>query len=602
MKIRKKYKSFFAMTAAMTLAVSSFPADGFVSMAAEEPVQLPARFDLREQGVVTPVKQQNPFGTCWSFGETAAAETSILSSLGETYASLPLDFSEKHLAWFAVHPVTAAEDPSQAGEGLYPLDPDQPYNTGGYSIYATSLYASGCGPTLESLFPYQGAQKMTEYEWLLSNKDEWLKQNQERLAARFHKELPKAGEDQFSEYLDYKYGQELAHYKTYANYSDKDDWSIPDTIDGVPARLISSGFVLKNGNILPDYQTYDAKGKWTGTNTESINAIKKELLNGRAVSIAYAADQSLPSQAGDGTYINYDTYAQYTYDAAEPPTHEVTIVGWDDNFQKNCFNKEKQPPTNGAWIVKNSWGSQTDAAPGEVGYNEWGAVNEYGQHTGYFYLSYHDRTICHAESMEFSQNMAISPDGMFGVYGYDHMPAMHSFTLPSKKILKTANVFTADASIQLKSVSTKTANADSRVLFEIYALNKNAADPEDGKKLASFSTTFEYAGYHRADLENVLTLKKGQKFSVVVTAYSIEQDGSKLYAATANAAYDKAKTLETMMYTGEACYAVGIINRGESYLCDNGQWADWSDASKAYKKDGLELDNFSIKAYAVAAR
>lgn len=198
MKIHKKYKSFFAMTAAMTLAVSSFPAGGFVSMAAEEPVQLPARFDLREQGVVTPVKQQNPFGTCWSFGETAAAETSILSSLGETYASLPLDFSEKHLAWFAVHSVTAAEDPSQAGEGLYPLDPDQPYNTGGYSIYATSLYASGCGPTLESFFPYQGAQKMTEYEWLLNNKDEWLKQNQERLAARFHKELPKASEDQFS--------------------------------------------------------------------------------------------------------------------------------------------------------------------------------------------------------------------------------------------------------------------------------------------------------------------------------------------------------------------------------------------------------------------
>lgn len=29
--------------------------------------ELPAQYDLREQGVVTPVKLQNPWGTCWGF-------------------------------------------------------------------------------------------------------------------------------------------------------------------------------------------------------------------------------------------------------------------------------------------------------------------------------------------------------------------------------------------------------------------------------------------------------------------------------------------------------------------------------------------------------
>ena len=37
----------------------------------------PAKFDLRERGTVTPVKDQSPWGTCWTFGTMAACETSI---------------------------------------------------------------------------------------------------------------------------------------------------------------------------------------------------------------------------------------------------------------------------------------------------------------------------------------------------------------------------------------------------------------------------------------------------------------------------------------------------------------------------------------------
>ena len=120
--------------------------------------KMPSRYDMRDDGIVTPVKLQYPWGTCWAFGSIAAAETSILSAMGRTWEEYPLDLSELHTAWFAKRPVREIDDPNQAGEGPLPEEYEDPQVGGqlllnsGMPYMVAALLASGAGPAAESTF------------------------------------------------------------------------------------------------------------------------------------------------------------------------------------------------------------------------------------------------------------------------------------------------------------------------------------------------------------------------------------------------------------------------------------------------------------------
>ena len=100
---------------------------------------LPAAYDMRSDGLVTPVKFQNPWGSCWAFGAIAAAELSI-----NTRYDTQVDLSERHLVWFGRTPIDLVDDPAQIGEGInvvggeeFRSNRNHKYNSGGFTIQSS---------------------------------------------------------------------------------------------------------------------------------------------------------------------------------------------------------------------------------------------------------------------------------------------------------------------------------------------------------------------------------------------------------------------------------------------------------------------------------
>ncbi len=102
--------------------------------------QPPPTYTL-EPDYVTPVKNQNPYGTCWAFATYGSMESNILKQ-GGSEANL----SENHLV---------------NNHGFYVGDPPDPYNAGG-NIWMSAAYLSRLdGPVSEADDPYPGGEGTT---------------------------------------------------------------------------------------------------------------------------------------------------------------------------------------------------------------------------------------------------------------------------------------------------------------------------------------------------------------------------------------------------------------------------------------------------------
>ena len=589
--------------------------------------------DLRDSGLVTSVKSQSPWNTCWAFAAIAASETSILSSAKEQ--NLPLystNLSELQLAALAYSYSGVPESvagPQQAGEGYYctSKNPNRGINAGGSLVMASSVFAAGIGPVSESDAPYKN--KDDAIEWSI---------NGDRIGEAFpgatdEVHITNPREEDLKDWRD-KYGltcTKLNYAKTYTTGGSETedskevnaDWSVSSSL------WQESLYEFANGNILPSTRIME-NGKCIGTDMDALAAIKSELNSGRAVAVSIHADSTVPGAPEIPGQVHYtnNNWAHYTYND-EAANHRVTIVGYDDSYERTNFSdgKSNLPEGNGAWLVKNSYGSETEEFPnGQV--EKWGLTDEDGNHTGYFWVSYYDKSVSNFETYEFDlslQNVGASTGRI--IDQYDYLPANGTSYGAFTGQVSSANIFTADADMAVRALWCETTAPNTTVTYDVYLLDSEAANPTDAehsRKAFTASDTYDYGGYHRYKISDSdwIAMRSGQRYAVVVTQKHQNDSGAWIYTVPVNfnaavetkteSSYDD-NDQEIILEEWQEGF-VAKVKAGESWVTSSvddwttegseskgsDSWTDWSlvTAELAEKNKTTVFDNIPIKAYA----
>lgn len=221
-----------------------------------------------------------------------------------------------------------------------------------------------------------------------------------------------------------------------------------------------------------------------------ISNVKQAIMDNGAVESSYNHDDA---------YVNYDTAAIYYNGNIGYANHAITIIGWDDNYSKSNFLSGRQPANNGAWLVKNSWGTW------------WG-------NAGYCWISYEDYVMKKATAYSF---VFEGSDNYDHNYQYDGGVSTSYYMYNSSCMI--SNVFTAHGNTAgkeiLEAVSFALQSVNTNYSIQIYKNPTDSRRPTSGTAmLAEPQTgTAVYAGYHTVELNAPVTLEQGERFAVVIT-------------------------------------------------------------------------------------
>ncbi|NYT07037.1 MAG: surface layer protein B [Methanomicrobiales archaeon] len=239
--------------------------------------------------------------------------------------------------------------------------------------------------------------------------------------------------------------------------------------------------------------------------------------------------------------------ASYYYGGSSRGNHAVTIVGWDDTYDRSRF--PYRAPGNGAFIVKNSWGSA------------WGEK-------GYFYVSYYDTSI----GLDNAVFLSESTGDYEHIYQYDPLGWVTSYG-EGGETAYFANIFTAQADEQIAAVGFYTPATNSQYKVSVYRNIRDA--PVSGSPLGTTTGTISSPGYHTITLSEPVRVSRGEKFSVMVKLLT--------------PGYRYPVAIE-YPYSGFSSKA--SAHSGQSYVSSTGTL--WTDISTVYANTNVCLKALSI--------
>lgn len=269
-----------------------------------------------------------------------------------------------------------------------------------------------------------------------------------------------------------------------------------------------------------------------------------------------ATDNELIKQAiynygavSTGIYLS----GKNTYNTQKTVNHGVVIVGWDENYSKTNFNPN--PPGNGAFIIKNSWGPNSGD-------------------NGYYYVSYYDTTIgslCNSNDTENEQlNYVVlmeNSDNYTNVYQHDSIV----------NALSTYSDFVAYKNIYIA------AKDENIAAFGTYFLQKSDYHVEirvNGESVYTQKATVTLPGYRTIKLNKYVQVNRGDEFEIIVKI-------------------NRTKTGHNYILVQYSDLYHSPIKEGQSFLefdIDDGQWLDLYDYEcvaplKVYTKDVPLINN-----------
>ena len=234
--------------------------------------------------------------------------------------------------------------------------------------------------------------------------------------------------------------------------------------------------------------------------------------------------------------------------------HAVTIVGWDDDYDATKF-KTVSTKGNGAWLVKNSWGTEQNDE-------------------GYFWLSYYDRSCG-----EFTEVVAKPAGDYDNNYQYDGVTCTAALAYLTKAF--GANVFTANGYENVKGCGFYTfSSTNTEVTVSLYTNLTDADDPKSGTLRESKTVIADKEGYYTVDFDGEYGVEPGEKFAVVAKYYN--------YGGTAMIPYESRTTCD---------YTYGT-DFGQSFYSENG--SAWTDVATTANRGNIPIKAFTKNCVIVA--